>query len=122
MPDREKLISANALIEHLDVSIAESKGLIGATCVAIKCYVEQMPAVDMPKWIPVTERLPECVNFLVALANGMVGEAFMMNGDFYWQEVAASWEYEAPIKGVTHWMPLPEAPKEVDHDHTEGNH
>lgn len=70
--------------------------------------------VTIQKWIPVTERLPECDNFLVALANGMVGEAFLMDGDFYWQEVAASWEYENPLKSVTHWMPLPEPPKEVE--------
>ena len=66
------------------------------------------------KWIPVTERFPEDDNFLVALADGTVGEAFQMEGNIYWQELIASWEVEEPLEGATHWMPLPEPPKEVE--------
>lgn len=107
---KDKLISANALIEHLDVTIAESKGLIGSTCVAIKCYVEQMPAVDMPKWIPVTERLPEM--HTKVLCCGIRGGRFIAelstwgNGNLYWDKRNGKGCPE-----VTHWMPLPEPPK-----------
>ena len=41
-----RLIDADALIEHLDRCIAESKGLMRSVCVAIKCFVQQMPTVD----------------------------------------------------------------------------
>ena len=113
MPDREKLISANALIEHLDRSIAESKGLIGSACVAIKCYVEQMPAVDMPKWIPVTERLPECDGRYLCNV-----KSFSFPGTFYrtiLQYVDGGFvEGHIYTDDVTHWMPLPEPPKEVE--------
>lgn len=41
-----RLIDANALIEHLTRCIDAEKGLFRAVCVAIKCFVEQMPTVD----------------------------------------------------------------------------
>ena len=75
--------------------------------------------VTVQEWIPVSERLPEYDNFLVATNYGGVGEAFTLDGKIYWQEEAAKSVYEigiygAPIEEVTHWMPLPEAPKEVE--------
>lgn len=71
------------------------------------------------KWIPVSERPPEYDNFLVATNYGMVGEAFTLDGKIYWQEDAANSVYEigiygVPIEEVTHWTPLPAAPKEVE--------
>jgi hypothetical protein len=67
------------------------------------------------KWIPVTERLPKEHNFLACTDEGIVGEAFMMHGDFYWQEDCLDWDDSEPItEYVTHWMPLPEPPKEVE--------
>ena len=73
--------------------------------------------VTVQEWIPVSERLPEYDNFLVATNDGRVGEAFTLDVKIYWQEEAAKSVYEigiygAPIEEVTHWMPLPEAPKE----------
>ena len=46
MANEKRLIDANALIEHLERCMASSKGLFSSVCVAIKCYVEQMPTVD----------------------------------------------------------------------------
>lgn len=87
---------------------------------------------DEPRWIPVTERLPEDVYgkereqivVLVCTKSGKVSQCARMadyeciadetltkvewikNGKFYWSK----------NKAVTHWMPLPEAPKEKSHD------
>ena len=41
-----RLIDANKLMEHLTRCIDAGKGLLRAVCVAIKCFVEQMPTVD----------------------------------------------------------------------------
>ena len=74
-----------------------------------------------PRWIPVTERLPElprseyCAKMVIAKVNGfgvmpMAYERTKLNGKvterwrFYWDRVCT--------EEVTHWMPLPESPKE----------
>ena len=46
MATEKRLIDANVLMEHLDNCIATTKGLFKSVCVAIKCFVEQMPTVD----------------------------------------------------------------------------
>lgn len=86
--------------------------------------------VTVQEWIPVSERLPEDVYgkdreqivVLVRTKSGKVSQCARMadyeriedethtkvewikNGKFYWNK----------NKAVTHWMPLPEAPKEVE--------
>ncbi len=60
------------------------------------------------KWIPVSERLPKC------------GEMVLCNTDYFfealqWDERADIWvgRYRSYLKTyVTHWMPLPDPPKE----------
>ena len=64
-----------------------------------------------PRWIPVTERLPERFIPVIVFGDGVVG-----CGDFVgFAEPAhcASWDCDtSEIETVTHWMPLPEPPKE----------
>ena len=64
------------------------------------------------KWIPVTERLPEeYVNVLCHLRSlDRKSEYYSIDHlmeDGQWWKAANSWKHE-----VTHWMPLPEPPKE----------
>ena len=61
--------------------------------------------VAKPRWIPVTERLPERNNSYLVY---VYGEATEMN---YWH---GKWHRlrDDYTKAVTHWMPLPEPPKE----------
>lgn len=61
-----------------------------------------------PKWISVEERLPEELEDVLVLSR---------NGSCTWAEVAHLmrnqwWRVGIPMINVTHWMPLPEAPKE----------
>ena len=46
MATEKRLISYDVLIQHLDSCIKQGKGLFKSVCVAIKCFVEQMPTVD----------------------------------------------------------------------------
>ena len=46
MATEKRLIYYDVLIKHLDSCIKEGKGLFKSVCVAIKCFVEQMPTVD----------------------------------------------------------------------------
>ena len=59
------------------------------------------------KWIPVTERLPELWEDVIAFdsKNGEIQFAAMCED--MWLGVRMSGK-------VTHWMPLPEPPKEVE--------
>lgn len=67
---------------------------------------------DTPRWIPVTERLPEQgKRYLVIRYDYVTKTAFI---DILWHDAHDLW-WNRLYKGqynVTHWMPLPEPPKE----------
>ena len=68
--------------------------------------------VAVQQWIPITERLPdEYVSVLVCIPSEqplpIVKEAYLANG--VWS--TKMWIYHK--SDVTHWMPMPEPPKEV---------
>lgn len=65
---------------------------------ALKARVTELEA-QVPRWIPVTERQPE-----------KLGE-YLIAGPSWTGLVYFKPPHE--LKGVTHWMPLPPAPKEV---------
>jgi hypothetical protein len=65
--------------------------------------------VTIQKWIPVTERLPDAdTRVLVYLRDGYGGNA-MIDTDRLHNGRWVRWS-----KFITHWMPLPEPPKEVE--------
>ena len=70
-----------------------------------------MTAMDavMPRWIPVTERLPE--KYHQVLVYGLNG----MQIDYYAGEKSIGGRplFMISEAKVTHWQPLPEPPKEV---------
>ena len=64
---------------------------------------------NVPSWIPVTERLPE-KNTAVIVATDR-GDTFQC---LYAYD---GWDlWEGYIINITHWMPLPEPPKEDGHE------
>lgn len=75
---------------------------------AVKHAIE---ALERTRWIPVSERLPEVVNSKVAVV--------WQDGDVtlcHTRDVAEFIRVTQSSKEdyITHWMPLPEAPKEVE--------
>jgi hypothetical protein len=69
------------------------------------CYIKYLEAAQ-PKWISVEERLPDDGKYIVCTAKGSVYctrfKAFGCGGSF-----------QTDINThITHWMPLPEPPKE----------
>ena len=72
-------------------------------------------AEKVPKWIPVSERLPE--DGAEVLAWSQSGFAYVD----WW--IDGAWKVNSLVDGkyefVTHWMPLPEPPKEGDQDGTD---
>lgn len=65
------------------------------------------------KWIPVSERLPEeWKSVLVWVCGCFCETAVYLGGSGNWR---VTWNYEILEKShVTHWMPLPEPPKECE--------
>ena len=62
----------------------------------------------LPKWIPVSERLPE--KFHSVLATRKIGDWFAIDIE----SIGATGKWSGDIftdNEVTHWMPLPEPPK-----------
>ena len=83
-------------------------------------YIQQLEAAQ-PKWISVEERLPDVVDesnfdkrteYVLAMSEGGV----FYVGRFYIYKYDESFEFVSGYErfDITHWMPLPEPPKEVD--------
>lgn len=70
----------------------------------------------MTKWISVKDRLPrDNVSVLIVsdifLSKIRIGSIKYRSSDYFWEVI--DFDYEVLInKEVTHWMPLPEPPKE----------
>ena len=65
--------------------------------------------LSKPRWIPVTERLPEVRVWVLCYCRANSFDVFRMTDEGHWQYGNRS----IYMKGyVTHWMPLPEPPKE----------
>ena len=78
--------------------------------------------VTVQKWIPVTERLPDKQHDWVLATGILVPEDFygvphiaeLRNGE-WWDDSGDFPLIDLGVE-VTHWMPLPEPPKEKDHE------
>ena len=65
--------------------------------------IEKVRIMEEPRWIPVTERLPEKDTRVIVCASFPEG----IHSDFIYED--GHWFVST---GVTHWMPFPEPPKE----------
>ena len=65
--------------------------------------------LSKPKWIPVTERLPEDGKYVLCFCRANIICVLRRDKDGDWYENPAH-VYMSSF--VTHWMPLPELPKE----------
>ena len=71
-------------------------------------YAEEIAVLqEREKWVPVTERLPDqCMDILVSYRDGHILMGTAMCDDWI--------EEDLEDGKITHWMPLPEPPKEVE--------
>ena len=63
------------------------------------------------KWIGVKEKSPKCGERVLATDGVFVGEAYRTSADSWYRQTGFPWR-GALGTVVTHWMPLPEPPKE----------
>lgn len=82
--------------------------------------LREAPTIEVPRWIPVTELLPEEEELvLIICKNGarFVGYCGKRYGDFErrWRiKTALNSTKLLNLGRVTHWMPLPTPPKDGD--------
>lgn len=69
------------------------------------------------QWIPVTERLPEPGERVLATDGGFVGELYV-NSRGQWQRYNVNDHSLLMALDILWWMPLPEPPKEVPENET----
>jgi hypothetical protein len=87
-------------------------------------WIDEAQEITVPKWIPVSERLPEDdlpkdskskqIKVLVAYmrnGNWVIRTNLRKKGKWHRRPDEWDWSVSDPI---THWMPLPEPPKEKE--------
>lgn len=110
-----RLIDADALLNGFDVHWVTEYDEAGFSmeykAVPVGA-IENAPTIDaMPKWISVEERLPEDEqDVLVCVNKNTIDTGYCSFG--YDPSVRNWWVYASMSNNVTHWMPLPEPPKE----------
>lgn len=65
----------------------------------------------MNNWISVEDRLPRCFERVLATDGAFVGEAYLTSAHSRYRHTGYPWRAMSG-KTVTHWMPLPEPPRE----------
>lgn len=104
-------------------------------CVLCQQAAEAIEELSKPRWIPVAERLPENGGYYLVYLRpftgetdiGPVSEEWAYATEMYFNKGQMLWDngnesYNAVLSAVnteteyhiTHWMPMPEPPKEVD--------
>ena len=65
-----------------------------------------------PRWIPVTERLPDAGERVLCYCRANIYEVMKMRTDGAWVHNDQVYDSTYMSGFVTHWMPLPQPPKE----------
>lgn len=107
---RDRLIKLFKKIEYTPFPEMTMKSNLGNqfTDYALSCIVDELLAngVTVQEWISVKDRLPDVgrdVLFVCENKSYGVGAYSDTYRDFF--------SGQFPVKGVTHWMPLPQPPK-----------
>lgn len=111
-------------VDTSDVNIAHHTGFHSATS-QIQGLIACMPAIEVPRWIPVTERLPDTVKIertgteYSEAVNVLTSGRKVITAIFDGTDFIGDAEFwDAEDEEITHWtpvlLPLPDAPKDGD--------
>ena len=79
----------------------------------IRDKLDDLPTIEVPTWIPVTERLPKHGAVVLAYTKLNDIETFQWD-DKYEEWLGSGLDNDHWKEFVTHWMPLPTPPKDGD--------
>ena len=118
MPNDDYILRGDAVFELYRYASAKDPALMIAYRVDLYERIEKIHAADVEPvkmWIPVTERLPKSAERYLVMRFDYVAKAPFY--DLLWFENGRWWNrhFEGDY-AVTHWMPLPEPPKEEKED------
>lgn len=103
-----RLIDADDLLTAFPI---DDEPMLTKSCV--RMTIRRMPTIEPQRWIPVSERLPECgQNILAWVLDGRDGHmtvARFDDGKAYWSYMNRNYY---PKGEIIAWMPLPEQYKE----------
>ena len=86
---------------------------------AVLDSIDQQPTIDIPRWIPVSEQLPEPDKYVLVIVYGKPAKNITLHGAVELAEydpegwILEMWPEWMDAR-VTHWMPIPEPPKEEE--------
>ena len=95
--------------EFLECSTPGIKNSFAKMCHNAADAIEEL---SKPKWIPVTERLPDAGERVLCYCRANIYEVMKMRTDGAWVHNDKVYDSAYMSGFVTHWMPLPEPPKE----------
>ena len=111
-----RLIDADKLqqriIDEKDEIITDNHHAIGMHngLTLAQAMIINAPTIEVPRWIPVSERLPEDGQIVLTCKNGICEVQTYEARRNGWVSGRIFWS----MAFVTHWMPLPDAPKDGD--------
>lgn len=102
------MISKTKAIAALEELKGDSTGVIAATIEDCQKVIGEM--VEENGWISVEEKRPKPAQYLCVVLRPILGGAYVRELHVLGSDYNNKWNCEGLI--VTHWMPLPEPPKE----------
>ncbi len=110
----DNLFCANNLMKQAADAIEELSREYESVSKDLVESVELCRKLKKPKWIPVTERLPENDDFVIVAIKDEHGDSPYVYSDFGWYfDRAECWIVDTEQRtDITHWMPLPKPPEE----------
>lgn len=111
------LICRAALLESIkriaDVCYIDTKITTMAALADVSSAVLEAPSAG-PRWVPVTESLPDTDRFVLGIVDGKHGHITLENAVQLVEYDGSSWWLDGypniDAVNVTHWMALPEGP------------
>lgn len=111
----ERLRSAESNCQETLDCLCEAADAIEELSYKYKKAIGDLVKGSKPKWIPVTERLPDNIDEEVLVSTedyGKSGLGFVTVAVYDGNDWLECWERKTYLTAVTHWMPLPSAPTE----------
>ena len=103
-----RLIDADAFLKRNEV-YADCEFIHPMYQNTLREIVDDEPTIPTPRWVRCEDRLPDIAEKVLVYNRGQIFTAWRTS----FSEPIGKWDsYDFQTDDITHWMPLPEPPKE----------